>query len=121
MKDRITYAWEAGRDFWHQLLLAVDQLANVLLGLLAIVRAAWTGRAQAVNFADETLSAHAWRAAVRGKWFGLIFRPLIDVMFCWQKSDPTIKDAADQIITGHCERAYHKERLRRQLPPEYRL
>lgn len=85
----------------EQLFIAVDQLLNVIATLL-------TSRA----WADETLSSRAWRAEVRGLWFGRIFRPLIDALFCWQAIRP---DA-----TGHCHQAYLREQERAGLPPEFR-
>lgn len=84
-----------------QLFIAVDQLLNVLLTFLTVP--AW---------ADETLSSRAWRADIRGLWFGRIFRPVIDLLFCWQ----TIRPDA----TGHCHQAYLRERERAGLPPEFR-
>lgn len=65
----------------RQILIAVDQLLNTLLG----------------GWADETLSARAWR----GGWH----RP-IDTIFFWQRQ--------------HCYNSYLSERNRAQMPPEYR-
>ena len=75
---------------WHQIRLAIDQLANVLLG----------------GYADETLSARAYRAHCDGKILGRIFRPLIDLLARpWERN--------------HCRTAFESERLRRHLPKEY--
>lgn len=56
------------------------------------------------GYADETISARSWRLrAVRPySWL----RPAIDRLFFWQPS--------------HCEGAYESERMRSQLPVEYR-
>lgn len=69
--------------------LALDQLANVLL----------------FGSPDETLSSRAYRADRDNKWFGRIFRPLIDLLFFWQ----------DQ----HCHAAYKAELTRRQYPKHF--
>ena len=50
-----------------QVLLALDQLANTLIG----------------GYADESLSSHAWRMQARGKTN--VWRWLIDHLFFWQK------------------------------------
>lgn len=84
-----------------QLFIAVDQLLNVLLTFLTVP--AW---------ADETLSSRAWRADKRRLVLGRIFRPVIDLLFCWQRIDPP--------ATGHCHQAYLRERARAGLPPEFR-
>ena len=72
---------------YFQVLVAVDQLINTFVG----------------GYADETLSARAWRRHLRGKndacW-------VIDHLFFWQ----------DQ----HCKQAYESEINRSQYPPEYR-
>ena len=78
-----------------QLMIALDQLANVLITPFS--RGAW---------ADETLSSRAWRMSMRGKPFGRVFRPMIDCLFFWQK--------------GHCQQAFEYERSRSGLPPELR-
>lgn len=85
-----------------QLFIAIDQLLNVILTLFS--SKAW---------ADETLSSRAWRAEARGLLFGRMFRPLIDVLFSWQRIEsPAI---------GHCHQAYLRERARAGLPPEFRI
>lgn len=73
-----------------QFLIAIDQLANTMLGGLA----------------DETLSARAHRARVKGhRWWGWTANA-IDLMFL-----PFQRD--------HCLKAHQSEKLRRQLPKEY--
>lgn len=77
-----------------QPLIALDQLANTL---------AWA-RLEGLGFADETLSARAWRLRrARGLWRHAA--PLIDALFFWEPA--------------HCERAYRAEFARRQLPDHY--
>ncbi|MFZ5821795.1 MAG: pseudouridine synthase [Chloroflexota bacterium] len=72
-----------------QLAIALDQLANTL----------------ACGWADETLSARAWRCRdTRQSW--AVTRRIIDALFFWQD--------------GHCRRAYEAEITRQQLPPQYR-
>lgn len=63
-------------------LIAVDQLLYVLVTL---------GNGNP----DETLSAAAWRLEGKGRWAGLIFRPLIDRIFWF---DPQ-----------HCRNSYKSE------------
>ena len=54
---------------WHiEVLMALDCVLNAVLR----------------GWHHETLSSRAWRAWVNGKKFGLIFRPLIDLLFIWQ-------------------------------------
>lgn len=81
--------------FLIQLFLTVDQALNVLL----------------LGYADETLSARAWRAYAKRRMFGRIFKPFIDALFFWQSQPNDL---------GHCYNAYLKEADRRGLPPEYR-
>ncbi len=72
-----------------QVLVALDQLGNTLIG----------------GWADETISARAWRLRnVSRLWRGL--QRFIDALFFWQDS--------------HCEASYLAERLRVHLPPEER-
>lgn len=73
-----------------QFLIAIDQLLNTILG----------------GYADETLSARAWRAERDEKIFGKIFRPLIDVVLFF---DPM-----------HCYTSYISEKERKQFPNHYR-
>ena len=74
----------------QQTLIAVDQLANAML---------------AGGWADETLSARAWRLdGSKRRWS--IARRVIDALFFWQKT--------------HCQAAWYSEQKRLQLPPQYR-
>ena len=74
-----------------QVLVALDQLANALLS----------------GFADETLSARAYRNdSPVGKRRWRIARRAIDAVFFWEP--------------GHCFRAFKAEIDRRQYPPSYR-
>ena len=104
------------RELWrrithtaHELFIAIDQLANVVVFAFNLG-----------TYADETLSARAWRQSRTGRplrW--AIFRRVIDALFIWQ-------DVYLRIRTGewptmrHCERAYESERARMGLHPEYR-
>lgn len=54
------------------------------------------------GYADETLSSRAWRARYKYPWL----YKTIDVIFWW---DPC-----------HCYESFNNERIRLQLPPEFR-
>lgn len=82
--------------WFQQSFIALDQAVNAIFGPIF----SWT-----IGYADETLSARAWRC--RNKPWGRIFLPVIDLLFIWQGP-------------GHCKRAYETEKARRNLPPEYR-
>lgn len=71
-----------------QVAVAFDQLVNTLMG----------------GYADETLSARAWRHHLDGS--RMWPRWIIDHLFFWQ--------------TNHCKEAYESELLRKQLPDIYR-
>jgi hypothetical protein len=94
----------------RELLIAVDQCFNVLVCLIGFQR----------GYSDESLSAHAWRAYRDGKPWGLLLMPPIDLLFFWQKPDPSYVDERGKPVEGHCRRAFLKERDRAYLPPEYR-
>lgn len=70
--------------------ISIDQGLNSLLG----------------GYADETLSSRAWRAYYDKKPFGLVFKPVIDTIFFFDKD--------------HCFNSFLSERLDRQQPPENR-
>lgn len=74
----------------HQLAIALDQLGNVFVSCLFREKA----------WADETLSAHAWRWQIEGTrdWP----RKVIDTVLFWQGE--------------HCRKAYESEKGRTQLP-----
>lgn len=78
------------KNYFLQILISIDQLFNALLG----------------GFADETLSARAFRAEQKEKFFGKIFRPLIDIIFFFDEN--------------HCFNAYHAEVQKRQFPRDYK-
>ena len=75
--------------------IALDQLAYVLLTLGA-------------GHPDETLSAAAWRTEQKNRLLGIVFRPVIDLIFL-----PIERD--------HCRKAYEAERRGSQLPKEYQV
>lgn len=117
---RISAAGAAFGALAMQAVLLLDQAGNVLLGVKAVVLAVLTGQEQGICYADETLSAHAWRADQARKPWGRLMRPLIDFAWSWQRQDPRVNAAAGFEVTGHCERAFWKKRLRLGLPAEYR-
>lgn len=83
------------KHWFLQLLIAIDQLINVLVTPFSA--GAW---------ADETLSSRAWRMEQKRRPWGIVMRPLIDKLFFFQNS--------------HCRNAFIDERMGRQLPPEAR-
>ncbi len=74
----------------RQVLVAVDQLANTLIG----------------GWADETLSARAYRMRNRSKVWAFM-RKAIDVLFF--------------LDADHCRGAWMDEKVRTQIAPEYGL
>jgi len=93
----------------HELFIAIDQLANVLI---------FAGNLG--TYADETLSARAWRQSRNGhpqRW--VIFRVTVDVLFAWQDVYLRLRDG-EWPAHRHCRRAYETERARMGLHPEYR-
>lgn len=78
----------------RQILIALDQLCNACLFFLP--GGAW---------ADETLSARAWRCRSVGafRWI----RPMIDGLFFWQDN--------------HCRSAFYAEMEREHSPKSLRL
>lgn len=73
------------KNYLLQVLIALDQLGNALLG----------------GWADETMSARAYREQEQPRW-GWLYRWL------------------NRIQANHCEKAFTSERLRMQSPPEER-
>lgn len=90
-------------SFWRELFIVIDEVFNVLTG----------------GYAGESMSARAYRAYAKGRVFGRIFMPLIDWLFQLQKPDAAVNAKAGRVITAHCERAFWKEVLRRDMPPDY--
>ncbi len=74
-----------------QVLIAVDQVLNTVVWLPG----------DGFGFADETLSARAWRLRAQSNAWRVI-----DAIFFWQQQ--------------HCRQAYESEQQRRHLPQEYR-
>ena len=89
--------WAAWAQYPQQLFIAADQLLNALIPPID----------GTVSWADETLSARAYRAHRDGKIMGKLFMPVIDLLFFWQGP-------------GHCKNAYIKEFERKNYPEEYR-
>lgn len=71
------------------ILIAIDQLLNALL----------------LGYADETLSARAWRMRAKNKKWALAVT-LINGLFFWQ--------------ANHCRGAFYMELKRKHMPREYR-
>ena len=102
------------KDRWlaypRQCGIAIDQAINALIPPFITL-----------SFADETMSARTYRGSRDGKIVGTFLMPIFDWMFSWQATDPEIlEDDGVTPIKGHCHRAYIKEILRRNEPPEYR-
>lgn len=91
----------------HQLFIALDQLANVLIGL-----------GNDDYYADETLSAHCWRKHLDSVRWNVAMR-VIDVLFYWQDVLIRVREGAWPRVR-HCHRAFNAERERAGLPREYR-
>ena len=89
MRSLFSNSWSNIKFWVWQNLLSLDQFCNTLLG----------------GMADETLSSRAYRAEVKGRVFGMIFRPMIDTLFFF---DPE-----------HCFNSYVSELNRRHLPREF--
>ncbi len=77
----------------HQLAIAIDQLFNIIVCIITFKK----------GWADETLSAAAYRESVSGRHFCEKF---INTLFFWQEE--------------HCKNAYLSELQRNHLPPEER-
>ena len=75
-----------------QFAIAFDQLINTITWI----------KGDGFGWADETLSARAWRLRSQSNAWKRINR-----LFFWDKN--------------HCEQAYQSELNRKQLPAEYRL
>ena len=90
--------WKLLKAYGEQVLIALDQLANALIPPLD----------GTVSYADETLSARAYRAHRDGKILGKLFMPPIDLVFgLWQGPN-------------HCKNAYIQEFARKNYLDEYR-
>ena len=74
----------------HQFLIALDQLLNTVIGI----------KGDGFGYADETLSARAWRLRSQSNFYRVI-----NTIFFWQQN--------------HCKEAYESEVNNRHLPSEY--
>lgn len=92
----------------RQTFIAIDQLANALVGLLVALFSLMRlmRRPAGLWWADETISAHCWRWHVHG-------------IRHWPQR---LVDAIARVLgdTDHCRESYLSERFGRQLPPELR-
>jgi hypothetical protein len=73
-----------------QFLIALDQVLNTL----------WWMPKDGFGYADETLSARAWRLRTTSNAY-----KLIDALFFWQQE--------------HCKKSYNAEQERKHLPSHY--
>lgn len=80
---------------FKQWLIAWDQLIQMTVALFL----------EDGGWADETLSARAWRQHLDSKGWNWV-RKTIDTIFFWEGS--------------HCQLSYVSEQLRMQSPEEYR-
>ncbi len=78
-------------NLW-QLLIAIDQLLNVIFGLIIFDKSS----------ADETLSSRAYRSHMAGYWYGTLAMRVIDTIFFFDK----------QGNVKHCELSYWEEQER---------
>lgn len=83
----------AAQRYAIRILIAIDQVGTTLVG----------------GFPDETMSSYAYRMDQKGRFWGRVWRPIIDFLFSW-------KDYPH----GHCEDAYQGALQRVGLPPELR-
>ena len=93
------------KHYFKNLLIAVDQLINAIFGGYCdetISAMAFFG-----GYCDETISAMAYRNYIHGRWWGVVLKKSIDLIF-W----PIEKE--------HCLQSYITEKRRAQLPKEYR-
>lgn len=96
------------RSWGHEVFVSADQVLNAFLG----------------GYADETISARSFRLGSRAKrlerwdqW--RVTWVIADFLFLPQ--DMLIQARTGfRPVRGHCERAYHAEIDRMQLPAEYR-
>jgi len=85
-----------------QLLIALDQLVNVVVSLLL----PWS----AIGWADETITARAWRLEQYSAWWRSA-RVVIDWIF-------TILSFGKE--RDHCQNSHLSEQVRARLPAVYR-
>lgn len=79
--------------YLKHILIGIDQFFTTVVG----------------GWPDETLSSYAYRLDRQGKLGGIIFRPVIDFLFSWQR-----------LPYGHCQASWLSERMRYQFPPDMR-
>lgn len=92
----------------QQVLIAVDQVINAVFG----------------GWADETISARAYRRGIKAKEAGRwtlwrMWWAVIDALFIFETVWLRYRNGLWP-VTGHCQMAYIAEKTRAQLPPEYR-
>lgn len=82
--------WRQFKFTVWQILISLDQLANVLTG----------------GWSDETFSSRVYRKACDGHAWAIKAKKILDTLFFWDQS--------------HCYSAYLSELERLQQPPEFR-
>jgi len=75
------------------------RLFSILISLDQFV---WSLLTLGGSYPDETISSAMYRFETKGMIVGLIFRPVIDKLFWWDRQ--------------HCRKAYLAEIFRRQAP-----
>lgn len=80
----------------------MKRLKQIAIGIDQLVNACLPG-----GFADETLSARAYRLSIKGSASWKMAQRIINALFFFQ--------------SNHCRSAYESELQRRQLPLEYRI
>ena len=87
--------------FIQQLLLAIDQFANIFFFSYEDYKSDGYG----FGYADETISARTYRLR-KTSWFWSTLRTLLDITFFWDKGK-------------HTHNAYLHEFKKHNLPPHY--
>ncbi len=86
-----------------QLLLAIDQLGNAVIGLVLFKK----------HYADETISSHSYRLSKVSKgWYYM--KQLVDTLFWFDYEE------RDGVKVKHCQLSYESELERNHLPVEMR-
>lgn len=81
-----------------QVLIAIDQVFNALLG----------------GHADETLSARAYRQRHKKRWY--VVMTILDTVFFWQKSH-CLEAYVSEIIRAHLPSEYKENKCHCQKMP----
>lgn len=99
-----------------QTALLWDQAGNVFAGWASFVHSILARRGPPqVHSSDETISAHLWRSHQKGRLWGRVLMPIVDLVFSWWQ-----RDEQGQRVFDHCRQAFEKEKRLAYLPAEYR-